>query len=48
MYSNGGTAMFALLAMAGDLSGALGPAIVGNITQNAGEGRFSACQSRVL
>lgn len=32
----GGTAMFALLAMAGDLGGALGPAIVGNITQNAG------------
>ena len=31
----GGTAMFALLAMAGDLGGALGPAIVGNITQSA-------------
>lgn len=29
----GGTAMFALLAMAGDLGGALGPGIVGNITQ---------------
>lgn len=29
----GGTAMFALLAMAGDLGGALGPGIVGNIAQ---------------
>ncbi len=33
----GGTAMFALLSMAGDLGGALGPAIVGNISQNAGD-----------
>ena len=33
----GGTAMFALLAMAGDMGGALGPAIVGNISQNAGD-----------
>ncbi|MCQ2458568.1 MAG: MFS transporter, partial [Clostridia bacterium] len=32
----GGTAMFALLALAGDLGGALGPAIVGNVSQNAG------------
>lgn len=32
----GGTAMFALLAMAGDLGGSLGPSLVGNITQNAG------------
>lgn len=30
----GGTAMFALLAMAGDLGGALGPNLVGSITQN--------------
>lgn len=29
----GGTAMFALLAMAGDLGGAFGPGLVGNITQ---------------
>ena len=29
----GGTAMFALLAMAGDLGGAVGPAIVGFVTQ---------------
>ena len=47
MYSNGGTAMFALLAMAGDLGGALGPAIIGNITQNAGndmqKGMLSGC-----
>lgn len=33
----GGTAMFALLAMAGDLGGALGPGIVGNIAQRAGD-----------
>ncbi len=32
----GGTAMFALLAMAGDLGGAFGPSLVGNITQQAG------------
>lgn len=31
----GGTAMFALLAMAGDLGGAFGPGLVGRITQNA-------------
>ena len=28
--------MFALLALAGDLGGALGPAIIGNVSQNAG------------
>ena len=33
----GGTAMFALLALAGDLGGAVGPAIVGNVSQSAGE-----------
>ena len=33
----GGTAMFALLAMAGDLGGAFGPALVGNITQRAND-----------
>ena len=32
----GGTAMFALLALAGDLGGAIGPAIIGNVSQNAG------------
>lgn len=32
---NGGTALFAILAMAGDLGGSIGPAIVGNITQGA-------------
>lgn len=31
----GGTAMFAYLALAGDLGGALGPAIIGTISQNA-------------
>lgn len=34
---SGGTAMFALLAMAGDMGGALGPWTVGNITQSAGD-----------
>ncbi len=33
----GGTAMFALLAMAGDLGGSIGPAIVGFVTQNTGD-----------
>ena len=33
----GGTAMFALLAMAGDLGGAFGPGLVGTVTQQAGE-----------
>lgn len=33
----GGTAMFALLALAGDLGGALGPAIVGSVSQSAGD-----------
>ena len=32
----GGTAMFALLALAGDLGGALGPTIIGNVSQSAG------------
>jgi fucose permease len=33
----GGTAMFALLAMAGDLGGSIGPYIVGTVTQNSGD-----------
>lgn len=33
----GGTAMFALLALAGDLGGSIGPALVGFVTQNAGD-----------
>lgn len=33
----GGTALFALLALAGDLGGAAGPAIVGAISQRAGD-----------
>ncbi len=33
----GGTAMFALLAMAGDIGGALGPGIVGEITERMGD-----------
>ena len=32
----GGTAMFALLAMAGDLGGSIGPGIVGQVTQSTG------------
>ncbi len=35
-FPTGGTAMFSLLAMAGDLGGGIGPGIVGRITQNAG------------
>ena len=33
----GGTAMFALLAMAGDLGGAFGPSLVGAVSQQAGD-----------
>ena len=33
----GGTALFAMLAMAGDFGGAFGPSIVGQITQMAGD-----------
>lgn len=36
-FPAGGTAMFALLAMAGDLGGAFGPSLVGNITQQAND-----------
>lgn len=34
---NGGTAMFAFLALAGDLGGAAGPAIIGNVSQRAAD-----------
>ena len=33
----GGTAMFALLALAGDLGGSIGPAIIGTVSQSADE-----------
>ena len=33
----GGTALFAMLAMAGDLGGAFGPSLVGTVTQQAGD-----------
>ena len=33
----GGTAMFALLAMAGDLGGAFGPSLAGVVTQACGD-----------
>ena len=36
-FPSGGTAMFALLAMAGDLGGSVGPVIVGRVTQLAGD-----------
>jgi len=36
-FPAGGTAMFALLAMAGDLGGSIGPGIVGRVTQMAGD-----------
>ena len=36
-FPTGGTALFALLAMAGDLGGSIGPGIVGQITQKAGD-----------
>ena len=36
-FPTGGTAMFALLAMAGDLGGSIGPGIVGHITQMTGD-----------
>lgn len=43
----GGTAMFALLAMAGDLGGSIGPALVGNITEmygnNMHKGMLAGC-----
>lgn len=48
----GGTAMFALLAMAGDLGGAFGPGLVGWVTQNAGDnlraGMLVGCAFPVL
>lgn len=36
-FPAGGTAMFALLAMAGDLGGSIGPGIVGRVTQIAND-----------
>lgn len=36
-FPAGGTAMFALLAMAGDLGGSIGPSIIGTVTQNAND-----------
>lgn len=36
-FPTGGTVMFALLAMAGDLGGSIGPGIVGRVTQSAGD-----------
>lgn len=36
-FPAGGTAMFALLAMAGDLGGTIGPSLVGRIAQNNGD-----------
>lgn len=36
-FPTGGTAMFALLAMAGDLGGSIGPSLVGNVSQIASD-----------
>lgn len=36
-FPAGGTAMFALLAMAGDLGGSIGPGVVGYVSQMAGD-----------
>lgn len=36
-FPAGGTAMFALLAMAGDLGGSIGPALVGRVSQHFGD-----------
>lgn len=36
-FPAGGTAMFAILAMAGDLGGSIGPGIVGRVAQTAGD-----------
>lgn len=48
----GGTAMFALLAMAGDMGGSIGPCIVGFVTQNTGDnlkaGMLAACAFPVV
>ena len=48
----GGTAMFALLAMAGDLGGAFGPGLVGWATQRAGDdlraGMLAGCVFPIL
>ncbi len=37
LLPKGGTALFALLALAGDLGGSIGPTIVGNVSQLAGD-----------
>ena len=43
----GGTALFAMLAMAGDMGGMFGPSLVGTATQHAGDnlqiGMLAAC-----
>lgn len=37
LLPKGGTALFALLALAGDVGGTVGPALVGNVSQAAGD-----------
>ena len=44
----GGTALFALLAMAGDLGGALGPSAVGYVTQTAGDNLRAGLQLGII
>ena len=44
----GGTALFALLALAGDLGGSLGPALVGTVSQRAGDDLKAGLLSGVI
>lgn len=37
LLPKGGTAMFALLALAGDLGGSVGPTVIGTVSQSAGD-----------
>jgi len=48
LLPTGGTAMFALLAMAGDLGGSVGPAIVGNITEALGNNMQKGMLSGII
>ena len=44
----GGTALFALLALAGDLGGAAGPTIVGNVSHLMGENLQSGILAGIM
>lgn len=47
-FPAGGTAMFALLAMAGDLGGSIGPALVGRVTHLASDNLHTGLQVGLL